>query len=203
VQGIREIFIDEIYRLPDGARPTSLVDLGANIGLATIWLCRAYEIQQVCVVEPLAGNVAILRTNLRANHVDARVVSAAVGLTDGSARFSLDAKSNMGRLGEEGSQVTIISVDRLLGEMDFETSLLKMDIEGAEGDLVLARTPVWLDRFDIVATELHPEYVDVAAIVQAFASRGFDYFAPIEFTQGTRRWKRERVFAKSVLHLTR
>jgi len=35
---VREIWIDEIYRLRDGHTPKTVVDLGAHIGLASLWV---------------------------------------------------------------------------------------------------------------------------------------------------------------------
>jgi FkbM family methyltransferase len=203
LQGIREIFIDEIYRLPDKAAPTSLVDLGANIGLATIWLCRTYSIEHVCAVEPVASNVDVLVSNLRDNSIVADVVRAAIGPSDGTTRISANAPSNMGQVGAVGDEVEVVAISRLLESLEFRPSLLKMDIEGAEADLLLGTSTAWLDDFDIVVTELHPQHVDISLVIGEFASRGFDYLEPVEVTVGTTRTKRERVFAKSALGMSR
>src|SRR6185312_5327332 len=37
MQSIREVWIDECYRLPFDLVPDRLVDLGANIGLTSLW----------------------------------------------------------------------------------------------------------------------------------------------------------------------
>jgi FkbM family methyltransferase len=203
LQGIREIFIDEIYRLPDGASPTSLIDLGANIGLATLWLCRTYHIDDALAVEPVSANIAILEANLRDNNLRAVVVPAAVGSADGVATFSDGASTNLGRIAATGVPVEVVGMDRLIARLRTAPSLLKMDIEGAEGDVILGTAPTWLASFDLVVTELHPEHVNIDDIIKVFAKQGFDYMAPIQFTQGTTRWKRERVFAKSALRLSR
>ena len=39
---IREVWIDEAYRLTDGFSPMVVVDLGAHIGLTTLWLAKRY-----------------------------------------------------------------------------------------------------------------------------------------------------------------
>jgi hypothetical protein len=81
VQSIREILIDEIYRLPDGIRPTSLVDFGAHIGVATAWLCREYDIHDAVAVEPHPDNFRILERNCQDNQIGGLRFPSAVGRT--------------------------------------------------------------------------------------------------------------------------
>ena len=197
IQGIREIFIDEIYRLPDGVDAHSLVDLGANIGLASIWLARHHRLSGILAVEPLEENLRILRRNLEANGLDALVVAAAIGPRDGVARFAADVDANLGRIDDEGGvEVPVAAISRLLREWPCEPSLLKMDIEGAEGPLLLEEAPVWLDGFDAVVAELHPQYLDITPVVEAICARGFEHHEGKLVSDGIERKKRERLFIR-------
>src|SRR6185503_9090303 len=47
LQGIREVWCEEAYRLPFDRLPRTFVDLGANIGLTTVWMCRNYGCDRV------------------------------------------------------------------------------------------------------------------------------------------------------------
>src|SRR4051812_45309628 len=38
IRALAETFVLEAYALPDGAQPRTIVDLGANIGLVSLWL---------------------------------------------------------------------------------------------------------------------------------------------------------------------
>src|SRR4051794_22115217 len=63
LQSIREVWIDEVYRLPFDVTPEVLVDLGANIGLTSLWLARRYGCRTVIAVEPSPDNARLARLN--------------------------------------------------------------------------------------------------------------------------------------------
>jgi FkbM family methyltransferase len=203
LQGIREIFNDEIYRLPDGAAPISLVDLGANIGLATVWLCATYGIRHATAVEPDAANVAILERNCAANEIPCDIRAAAVGPESGTARFQSGTSTNLGQLSTTGVATAVIGIGELLSSVEFEPSLLKMDIEGAESALLRMVNPSWVTAFEYVVGELHPEADSIEELVGVISSLGFTYFPPLEHHVGVIRQKRERLFVKSPTTLSR
>lgn len=203
IQGIREILIDEIYRLPHGATPTSLLDLGAHIGIATVWLSREYGFTDVVAVEPQSGNFDVLRRNCDANGVRARLVAAAIGTRDGTTPFESGSASNLGRTGIGGSNVAVASIGRVAGELGFPASLIKIDVEGAERDLFDPAVIEWIDQFSLVVMEMHPQYVDIEPIIERIVQRGFAYFPPWEETVGHDRAKRERLFVRQPSSLSR
>jgi len=166
IQGIREIIIDEIYRLPDGVAPTTLVDLGANIGLATVWLARHYAITIAVAVEPVAANVVLLEKNVADNHLDVRVVAKAVGVASGTTTFETSSSSNLGRVGDGTMFVDVVGIGELLHDLGFEPSLLKIDVEGMEGALLQDIDPEWITQFSEIIAELHTEYCDVARLIE-------------------------------------
>ncbi|MBU6232911.1 MAG: FkbM family methyltransferase [Acidobacteria bacterium] len=197
VQGIREIFIDEIYRLPSGIAPVSMLDLGANIGLATVWCGTTYPLAHIVAVEPMPDNVALLRRNILANGLSVDVVESAIGPTSGVARFSVTGTTNMGRVTSDGDiEVPISQLGDVVARVRLEPTLLKMDVEGMEGPLLTELNPEWLQRFSAVVMEMHPEYVDVAELVRAITDQGFSYTPSYESTTGYRREKRERLFLR-------
>jgi tRNA1(Val) A37 N6-methylase TrmN6 len=50
---IREVFVLEGYRLPVGFVPRTVLDLGANIGLTSIWLANNFPLEHLIAVEPV------------------------------------------------------------------------------------------------------------------------------------------------------
>jgi FkbM family methyltransferase len=203
IQGIREIYLDEIYRLPDGAAPTSLVDFGANIGIATVWLSRRYNLTASLSVEPVPENYALLVQNLAANDVAGQTLQAAVGTSQGTVNFDRTQGTNMGRVGEGNLEVALHDVNQLVTALTFDPSLLKVDIEGAERDLFVTNTPSWVDAFSLIVIEVHPEHVEPADLEAAIVGRGFRYFPPLEISNGIRRSKRERLFVRQPSPLRR
>ena len=188
IQGIREVWIDQIYRMPAPHEFRVVVDLGANIGLTSVWLHHQYGVELVLGVEPDANNVDLARKNLKSNGVNGSVMHAAIGPTDGEARFSATRGiSNLGRLSTNGEVVRQISMDTLLERLapSQRIDLLKLDIEGAEQDLLLADDVRWLGRVDAIIAEFHPAIVDTSRLVAALEQHGFTYFRAGTLWQGS------------------
>src|SRR5215471_10638700 len=69
MQSIREVWIYECYLLPFDVVPERLVDLGANIGLTSLWFAHRYGCKTVIAVEPSPKNAEIVRLNLQGKNV--------------------------------------------------------------------------------------------------------------------------------------
>lgn len=173
----REVFMFEVYRLPARLRPAGvLVDLGANIGMASVWFARRYDIDRVVAVEPVPANAAILRKNLAANSIPNQIVQSTVGPRRGEVSFSTDQRPGEGHVVENGASdftVGMITMDDVLTDVARPVALLKMDIEGGEGPLIHDGSPSWLHDVQIIAAELHPQFLDVDAITESICDHGF------------------------------
>lgn len=150
------------------------MDLGANIGLATLYLAtRAPEARFICV-EPSPVNADLLRRNLTPL-ADAVVVEAAVTSESGNIAFN-DTGPTWGRgiSRDGGLYVKAISMDDLLARYAPErrVDLLKIDIEGAEADL-FSGPMAWLDRVDCIIAELHSPF-SISQFRRLLMGRGFD-----------------------------
>lgn len=161
----RGVFIDDEYRCADHLpqRPQRIMDLGANIGMGAIYMACQFPGAEFICVEPDPRNLPLLERNLRANSVNAKVVSAAIGPAQGhlNLRFGDDPtcsaleSSPMHQLSDTVS-VKIQTIPALLEESGWpEIDLLKIDIEGTEDDL-LARHNEWLGRVKAIIMEIHP-----------------------------------------------
>src|SRR3974390_3704537 len=58
LHSIREIWFQEVYRLPFDSPSGVLLDLGANIGMTHVWLAKKFSFTQVIAVEPDPNNAA-------------------------------------------------------------------------------------------------------------------------------------------------
>ncbi len=179
MQSIREVWIDECYRLPFDLTPARLVDLGANIGLASVWFARRYGCGTIIALEPSPDNARLTRLNLEENQIVAEVIEAAIGPRDGTALFEDAGDSNLGRLNGtgEGREVAVISMETVLERLPQGASvdLVKMDIEGGEGPL-LAENLGWLTRVRSIVAEFHPTVIDYPAVIKTIQGQGFRYF---------------------------
>jgi len=179
IQSIREVWIDEAYDPPFPLEPNYVVDLGANIGLTTLWLSRRYRAARFIAVEPSAGNARLARINFERNQVAADLIEAAIGPRDGSVRFEGSRDSNRGRLGSTGDEVSMVSMSTLLRRIPEGTNidLMKMDIEGGEQEL-LTGDVAWLVRVRSIIAEFHPEVVDYPGLIKRLERAGFRYLSP-------------------------
>lgn len=169
---IREVWLDEIYRLPFDFAPRTVLDLGANIGLSAVWFARTYG-STVLSVEPLAENVALAKRNVALNRVSVEVVEAAVGASDRTGRFDPGPGANLGRLADAGRSVGVLSPATLLDRLG-HVDLVKMDIEG--GEAAALADPSWLSGCDSLIVEFHPARVDYEHLVDAIVGCGFEFY---------------------------
>jgi FkbM family methyltransferase len=175
VHSIREVWFDEAYRLPFDCPPGTLLDLGANIGLTSVWLAKRYPIERVIAVEPDHSNAVIARRNLELNAIKSDVLEAAIGPHEGTARFESSQASNLGRLSEKGVPVAMMTVDKILEKSACPRfGLVKIDIEGGEQQLFDGPLD-WLDRIGAIIIEFHPALVDYSRIIKVIESREFTY----------------------------
>jgi FkbM family methyltransferase len=174
IQTVREVWISESYRIPFSAdRLGVLVDLGANIGLTSVYLARRHGCT-VLAVEPSPANAALARRNLARNGVAGELVQAAIGPVDTMARFAAGRDFNTGHVGDGDIEVRVISMPTLLARLapGARIDLLKVDIEGAEEEL-FSGDLAWLDRVDAVLIELHPTLCDSTAVTARLLAHGF------------------------------
>ena len=155
---LEEVFIRDVYRV-DLTNVKHILDLGGNIGLAALSFAWNFPDAQICTVEPMPENLAVLRRNVELNRAPVRVVAAAAGTNDGQARFNFSedprrhSKSLVARPTERLVEVNVLSVPCLMKLMDWEDiDLLKIDIEGGEKDL-LSGQPSWLKKVRCIIGE--------------------------------------------------
>jgi FkbM family methyltransferase len=147
-----EIFARQLYRceLPRAPR---ILDLGANIGLASLYFLRHHPDAAITALEPDLDIFDHLRRNLAANHAGGvNLLQAAAWTEDTELGFAAD-RADGGHVAAAGEQrVRAIDTRRLLAEQTFD--LVKMDIEGAERTVLPALAGL-LDRTRLVFVEYH------------------------------------------------
>ncbi|HEU5003741.1 MAG TPA: FkbM family methyltransferase [Actinomycetota bacterium] len=173
IQAVRECVLEDLYPLPAGFRPATLIDLGANIGLASLCLCRRYGISRVIAVEPVPENATLAARNLAINGVAAEVIQAAVADHRGVLEFALSASSNLGRVVPGGGlRVPSVTMPDLLDRLGSDADLVKIDIEGGEG-VLFAGDLSWLIHVKAIVGEWHPNVVDAERIRRTLLAAGF------------------------------
>lgn len=101
-----EIWEREIYRLPDSLKNVRVIDCGANIGMASIYIKRQYPDAEIVAIEADKGIADLLKRNVKsAGCPDVTVINAAVSDSEGECLFESDPGGTAGRLSDTGTPV--------------------------------------------------------------------------------------------------
>lgn len=119
--------------------PNSIVfDLGANVGYYTLLAAKLAHRGQVVAFEPEPRNAAFLRANIAANRYrNITVRELAVAGESGTARFKMGRGTGTGSLSRDGGlDVKLVSLDEFVAESGLSPTHLKIDVEGAEYEVL-------------------------------------------------------------------
>jgi FkbM family methyltransferase len=162
--------------LPFGGVET-ILDLGANVGFATLALAASHPGARFVCVEPEPETRRLLRENVSRNGIDAQVIGAAVVGTPGSYRVvpgRAPASSTVESAVSGG--IDGITVASLLADVGIETvDLMKIDVEGAEWG-VFDTAAEWAANVRALIGELHPPS-EAARADALLAPHGFQRLA--------------------------
>lgn len=135
---VEEIFRRRVYDfVPTGASPR-ILDCGANIGLATIWFKLRFPAARVTAFEPDPALCEALRANVAAfAFAGVEVRQEAVWTTASTLEFLREGahSGRVARSGDGGEKVAVSAV-RLRDRLTEPVDLLKLDVEGAETEIL-------------------------------------------------------------------
>lgn len=130
-----EIFLKRCYEFACDHDTPLILDCGGNVGLSVIWFKQRYPRSRVIVFEADPSIAEVLKVNISAlNLTNVEVVEAAVWKCNGAISFEPDG-SDGGHIDERAQGNQIKSV-RLADYIEEPIDLLKIDIEGAEYDVL-------------------------------------------------------------------
>ncbi|MFT3702978.1 MAG: FkbM family methyltransferase [Agriterribacter sp.] len=177
-----EIFWKRVYAhlLLSTKNFQTIVDLGANIGMATLLYALEFPTAQVYALEPDAENFELLTANLADEVLTGRVipVRAAISNQNGKASIQKANKAYNSTISAEsspGMEVRTITMSSFVRDMMINRiDLLKIDIEGWEEQLFLGEIE-WLSITDNIVMECHSEKIKENCIT-VLQSNGFSTY---------------------------
>ncbi|MFI6294353.1 FkbM family methyltransferase [Nonomuraea sp. NPDC050790] len=189
--------LDRVYACAPIGRLDTIVDLGANTGLAAAYLTARYRPATLVAVEPIPQNLTMLRRNAALSPTPWTIEDAAIAAHAGEREFAVSGmwcnctcipevaklrKSRPYRLENrlERPSVTVrtVTMDDLLTRRRIDrVDLLKVDIEGGEIE-IFDGVRGWMERVERVVMEIHDKYIDGARVRDTLRRAGFHHVPP-------------------------
>jgi FkbM family methyltransferase len=147
------------------------IDVGANVGFYTNLLARHVARRRVLAIEPTANALAKLRHNIERNGIGARTVvcegivsdregtrtlHTVAGKEEYSSLAALAHPSIAGQPFEE-QQVRATTIDALVAQHELDPGFIKIDVEGAEHEVLRGAEATLRNARPVVLAELSAE----------------------------------------------
>ncbi len=146
-----------------GYSPEVIVDIGANIGAASVFFAMAYPKSRVVAYEPSAANFDLLLRNVAGLE---NVECHPIGLADRNGHGCLHGGSShtmqnsLFKSAETGDTIESVNLERAGQVLSFlrqaESAVVKIDTEGAEMAILNDLAPL-PDGLDLIYVEYHAE----------------------------------------------
>lgn len=167
--GIIEVFVYRVYEMPWQLEDDPLViDIGANVGAFSLWLAQYYPQLSVVCYEPDPDAYVYLQRNLSRNSLhSSQAYQVAVTHRTGRLQFARFAAGDVGnfvipddRAGDQTACeyifVDAISFSDVTQSVQRDISLLKLDCEGSEYDIVFGSDSDTWKNIQRIILEYHP-----------------------------------------------
>jgi FkbM family methyltransferase len=174
-----EIFWNKVYQLPVECykNANTIVDLGANIGLATLYFRHQCKNAFIYSVEPEESNFKMLLKNLKSGIIKKNIIPlhAAIDSKDGEASIQINGllyNSTIIAANENSALVRTISMKTLCNRFNINRiDILKIDIEGTEKRL-FEEDIDWLEKVKYLLIEFHSDAIK-AFCIEILVSKSF------------------------------
>lgn len=176
----REIFVRNIYLFKTDSPNPKIIDLGANIGLSVLYFKMLYPQSEICALEADPKIFEYLENNVCGNGFkDVILLNKAAWSENTTLKFASDGADG-GRVVSGGEPARYIDVEAVdVSELIAKgrVDLLKIDIEGAEVD-VLVRCREVLSNVQKLFVEYHSkagQIQNLSVLLDVLESQGFRY----------------------------
>lgn len=135
------------------------VDLGANIGIATLYFLTRNATSFVYAFEPVPANAETFIRNIAPHASRCDFSQVAVGSRSGKVRFGIEPTGKFGGINktfDKQIDVTCVAINDVLDRVltkHSEIDVLKIDVEGSEEEIIAAIAPVFWKRIRRIYSE--------------------------------------------------
>ena len=159
------VFIDQVYEdLP--VQNKTVVDVGANIGDSSVYFALKGA-SRVIALEPFPQSYEMAKKNIEVNDVQNKIELLLAGCSNQNGWRLIDPNlvgtvaSKINEL-KNGIKVPIMTLSKIVKDYKIdEKSILKIDCEGCEYDIILSTSTEILQKFNHIFLEYHYGYRDL------------------------------------------
>ena len=180
----KQIFMDGEYDIHINFEPKIIIDLGANIGLATAFFNNRFPKSRIIALEPDKNNFNQLLKNISSDKIKA--LNLAIWSKNEDLQLIKNKKHNDWGIQVKSisdvnyqSSVKGITMEELISlEKIKSIDILKIDIEGAEEELFKGDIH-WLEIVKVLIIELHDSFIPASSnnfFVAISKLKKFDFY---------------------------
>jgi FkbM family methyltransferase len=157
----RQIFVNKEYEFKPEMPITTVIDAGANIGLAAAYFVNQFPGCRIICLEPEPKNFELLQKNIAPYPT---ITGVQKGVWNKSTNLKI-VDSGLGNWGftvqeveqEEPGVIKAVSLNDIMKQYNLDSlDIVKMDIEGSEKEVLEAGdASEWLSRCKILVIEIH------------------------------------------------
>jgi FkbM family methyltransferase len=166
--------LEDQYNFNIPFTPTTIIDGGANIGLASVYFAHRYPGASIVAVEPSQENFHVVEKNIvGCTKVKAKLGGiwndskhlAIVNATDNDNAFMVEEVD-----ASAAGSIPAYSIGSIMQEMNWSTiDVLKLDIEGSEKEVFEKNYERWLPHTKMIIIEVH-DHMRKGAAKSVFAA---------------------------------
>ncbi len=173
----REIEKENHHAYDTFIKPGNVIfDIGANIGLHSYYFARNFKNSYVYSFEPLRANANYIKEIISLNKLsNIKVIEKAVGAETGTIFFDTYKNNHQSRITTTPTDlsVEIITLDDFVKEEHIKPDFIKIDVEGAESEVLSGFKHLISSVNPVVIIELHTSQQSKLVA---------DFFRPLDYT---------------------
>jgi len=139
LHSVDEIFVQEVYKFPSDKKNPIIIDCGANIGLSVLYFKEIHKASKIIAFEADPSVYKQLKSNIAEyNYSNIDLINAAVWNEETKIVFSSEGSvgGKMNLEGHKSNNDVEVPAIRLRNYLSTEIDFLKIDIEGAEYEVL-------------------------------------------------------------------
>lgn len=173
-----QIFVDKEYDIKVPFEPNYIIDLGANVGYASVFFANRFPRAKIFALEPEDGNFAIAQKNVQPYNNITLIKGAVwnkpeqINVIDkghGEAAYMIEP-------GEGKNAVRAYTISEIMNIAGIkQIDILKIDIEGSEKEIFENGFEDWVPVTRLIIAETHDRYKSGASKVLFNAIGKYDF----------------------------